>query len=154
MSAMDVTFESYFAFLEKLGQKLDQLTELARKKTAAVRRDDLLTVNDCMKEEQVLSLTLRGMDQKRDKMLDALGLSGVSLRELPSHCPEELRQTAEKTVEALQAKYSIYQSAAETTRTILEMNLHEIGKYLQGHANGVPADLGGGPGGSLADIRA
>lgn len=144
---MEASFETYFDFLGRLGHTLEQLTELARQKTLAVRNDDLAGVGDCMKQEQVLSLSLRGMEAKRTKMQNELGLTGVPLSGLPAHCPEELRMRAREVSEELRAKYNVYTSAADVARSSLECNLHEIEKMLT-EATGAPPER------SFADIRA
>ena len=48
-----------------------------------------------------MSMSLRGYDQKRDAMLAALGLKGVTLRELANHSPEELRLEVKGVAEEL-----------------------------------------------------
>ena len=111
------SYREYFAFMGQLGQTLDQLTELAKEKTAAVRRDDLLAVDECMKREQALGLTLRAMDKKRETLLAAMGLQNVSLSGLAQHCPEELRQEANAAADDLRDKYPLYRSAADVART-------------------------------------
>ena len=70
-------WREYLSQLDKLGETLEQLTEVEREKTAAVGRGDLDAVDACMKREQVFSLNLRGFDQKREKLLARMGL-GVS----------------------------------------------------------------------------
>jgi len=145
---MEANFESYFEFLRKLGGTLEQLTELAQKKTAAARRDDLMEIDDCLKKEQALSMSLRGMDQKRETMLKELGLSGVPLRDLPARCPEPLRKEAKRVSDELRAKFNVYTSAANAARITLECNLHEIEKYLDSVGGAEP------PADSVADIRA
>ena len=79
-----------------------------------------------MKREQVLSLSLRGYDQKRDAMLAALGLKGVTLRELANHSPEELRLEVKGVAEELSRQYEIFQSASKAARNTLELNLRAI----------------------------
>lgn len=146
---MAATFDDYFRFLDQLCGIFEKLTKIAREKASAVRHDDLLRVNECMKQEQVLSLSLRGMDQKREKMLKELGLSGVPLSGLAKHCPEELRLKAVKKEEQVRNSLRVFQSAQQAARTILECNLHEIEKYIGDHA-----PQGGAPAGHMADIRA
>ena len=141
-------YREYFAFMEQLGQTLDRLTELAKEKTAAVRRDDLLAVDECMKQEQALGLSLRTMDKKRETLLAAMGMQDVSLSGLAQHCPEEVRQEAAKAAGTLRDRYELYRSAADVARTTLECNLHQIEKLLADEAD---APLNGG---SIADIRA
>jgi len=141
-------FETYFDFLRRLSGTIEELTGLARRKTQAVLHDDLEQVNECMKREQALSLTLRSMDKKRDELLDELGLGGVPLSGLAEHCPEELRRQAREVANQLRTQYDLYQSAAEVSRTTLECNLHQIEKFLKDESGTLPQP------GSLADVRA
>ena len=141
-------YREYFRFMEQLGSLLDELTELAREKTAAVRRDDLLAVDGCMKREQALSLSLRSMDKKRDKLLGELGLKNVTLSGLAQQCPPELRLEAKEASEKLRDRYALYRSAADVARTTLEFNLHQVEKILDDEAGA------SGVGGTIADIRA
>ena len=147
---MAASFEQYFAFLQELGEVFEKLTALTKEKTEAVRRADLGAVNDCMKREQALSLSLRSMDIKREKMLSELGLAGVPLSGLVEHCPVQLRLEARRAEEQLRSRLAVYRSAADVSRTTLEMGLHEIDKMI--------ADEGKNDGsagmGTVADIRA
>ena len=141
-------YREYFAFMDQLGGTLEKLTELAKEKTVAVRRDDLLAVDDCMKREQALGLSLRAMDKKRDKLLAAIGLENVTLSGLAQHCPEELRQEARAAADKLRERYDLYRSASDVARTTLECNLHQIERMMADEAD---APLGSG---TIADIRA
>lgn len=148
---MAATFQDFFQFLDQLADTLAKLTDVTRAKTQAVRRDDLLKVNECMKQEQAYSLSLRNFDRKREKMLAELGLSAVPLSQFTDHCPEELRFQAKKKVENLQNHFKIYRTAADAARTVLECNLHEIEKHMGEDAI---AESKAPHIGSLADIRA
>ncbi|MBO4914599.1 MAG: flagellar export chaperone FlgN [Oscillospiraceae bacterium] len=141
-------YREYFGFMDQLGQLLDQLTELAKEKTAAVRHDDLLAVDDCMKREQALSLSLRAMDKKRETLLKGMGLQNVTLSGFALQCPQEIRKEAEEASEKLRSRYMLYRSAADVARTTLECNLHQIERML---ADESERPVGGG---TIADIRA
>ncbi len=143
------TFAEYLQFLNKLADILRKLTDIEKEKCGAIKKDDLLKIDDCMKREQVLSLSLRSMDRQREKMLSGLGLTGVTLSGLAAHSPPELRQEAKDTAENLQRQFSIYRSAAQTAFRMLEINLHEIEKYT-----GVEAADNIVPISPVADIRA
>lgn len=120
------TWQDYLKLMEGLGRTLEQLTQVELDKNAAASRGDVLGVEECMKREQVLSLSLRGYDQKRDAMLAALGLKGVTLRELANHSPEELRLEVKGVAEELRRQYEIFQSASKAARNTLELNLRAI----------------------------
>lgn len=122
--------ESLLTLFENLAQQLQQLTELAKRKTTAVRKNDLLELDKILKEEQAQSLALRGLDQKRTALLQQLGLQDTPLADVPSKAPAALQQRARETVESLRREFAIYRSAAEVARNTLECNLHEVEKFL------------------------
>ena len=143
------SWQDLFQMLEKLSAQLNTLTELQKEKTAAVLRDDLLGVNDCMKREQVVSLTLRSMDIKRGKLYQELGLPQRPLSALPESCPPAHRPRARKLSEQVLENYQIYRSAAEVSRSTLEINLHQLEKLI-----GAAQTADGQGGLTMADIRA
>ncbi len=150
MAAMD--YAGYLALLDSLCSTLDQLAGVEREKTAAVRGDDLKTLNECMKKEQAFALSLRGLEQKRLPALAQLGLGGVPLGGLAAHYPADMQLKARETVERLQSSYRVYASAAEVARSTLECNLHQIEKIIRDM--GVdPADNPGPPPSMRTDIR-
>lgn len=133
-------WKKYLALLDSLGGTLEKLTEIERTKTQAVSRGDLDAVDQCMKQEQVISLSLRGTDQKRDKMLVQLGLTGVPLRDLAEHAPAELAMEAKAAAERLRRKYEVFQSASEVARNTLECNLRAIEKLQKAQEEALPED--------------
>ena len=132
--------ESLLTLFETLTHQLQQLTELAKRKTTAVRKNDLMELDKILKEEQAQSLALRGLDQKRTALLQQLGLQSTPLADLPSKAPAALQQRTRETVESLRREFSIYRSAAEVARNTLECNLHEVEKFLA--AAGAAGDTG------------
>ena len=123
-------FHDYLTFLQELCEELDTLTEVEQRKIAAIQAGDLETLESCMKQEQAAALSLRGREQHRQKMLQALGLEQISLRELPRHCPpEDKGRTAEITQQVLRS-YQVLSSAQQAARTLMESNLRHIQKEL------------------------
>ncbi len=131
------TYRAYLALLGELSNILEKLSEKAQEKTKAVRQDDLAALANILKEEQVLSLSLRSCEQRRVKLLEQLGLSQTRLDDLPGRCPEELRLEAKAVVEELRRHYTQYNGCAEVARNTLECNLHEIEKILAQENGGV-----------------
>ena len=91
----------YLKLLRQLTETVEQLAEVERQKAGAASRGDVAGVDECMKREQVLSLSLRGIDQKRDKMIEQLGLRGVPLRDLVEHSPEGLEVETRRVADTL-----------------------------------------------------
>lgn len=127
---MSGVYEDYLQYLMDLADIMDQLTEVTRQKNKAARLGDLVAVEDMMKREQVFSMTLRGMDIKRDKMLKEMGLEGVPLSGLAERYPPELFDKARKTAEHAMQRYTVFKSASETARVTMECALHDIDRML------------------------
>lgn len=145
-------WREYLGHLDKLGEVLEQLTQVEREKTAAVGQGDLDAVEACMKREQVFSLNLRGLDQKREKLLAQLGIAGTKLDQLEDLAPAEAALETKRTVEKVRQNYRVFRSASDTARDALECNLHEIEKRQKVPPQEVmPGDI---PGAAQSDFRA
>ena len=128
--------QAYLKLLRELGGCLDRLGELSEQKAQTVRADDLLAMDEVLKQEQVLSLSLRGLEQRRMKLLAKLELTDVPLIEL-------LEDEAKRTVEDLRNTYKVFRARADMARGLLELNLHQIDKMIIA-AGAHPDDVGAG----------
>lgn len=135
--------QAYLKLLQELRSNLDRLGELSEQKAATVRQDDLLAMDEVLKQEQVLSLSLRGLEQRRTKLLAKLGLGSVPLRELAGKYPPELQDEARRTVEQLRSSYKVYRARADMARNLLELNLHQI-DLMVASAGGDPKEAAAG----------
>ena len=128
---MEGQFRAYFGILRELSGVLDRLTPLAQQKAEAARVSDLLALDEVLKQEQALGLSLRGLELKRQKLAPQLGLEDAPLSALPERCPAELADEARKTAAGLRKSYEIYRSYSNMARNTLELNLHQIDKFLE-----------------------
>ena len=128
---MEEQFRAYLGVLRELSGVLDRLTPLALQKAEAARAGDLPAMDEVLKQEQALSLNLRGLELRRQKLASQLGLEGVPLSGLAERCPAVLADEARKTAAALRKSYEIYQSYSNLARSTLELNLHQIDKFLE-----------------------
>ena len=124
-------YREFLQLLSELQREIDRLCQVGKEKLAAARGHDLDKLNECMKQEQAASLSLRGMEQRRERLLGQLGLAGVPLQELPRRCPEEYRGQTGELAEALVRSYTVYQSVQKPDLTLLERDLRAIEKELE-----------------------
>ena len=129
---MGEAYQAYLALLRSLGENLEQLSALAKKKVAAANSDDLMALDEIMKQEQAMTLAFRGMEQSREKLLAQMGCGDVPLSQLPGHFPPELQATAREVVSLLQRQYQDYRKVTDEARTVLERHLREIDAILSG----------------------
>lgn len=123
---VQTSWQDYLALMSSLTRTLEELTQVEGEKNLAAAQGDLAGVEACMKKEQVISLTLRGYDQRRDAMLADLGLTGITLSQLEDHSPEELRLETKAAAERLSQQYTLFQAASQVARDTLECNLRAI----------------------------
>lgn len=127
---MERPYLPYLELLRELSGSLDRLAQLAQEKAETVRADDLLALDEVLKREQAMSLNLRGLELKRQKLVAQLGLDKVPLSQLPRHYPPELEGQARQTVDDVRHSYDMFRSYADMARSTLELNLHQIDKVL------------------------
>ncbi len=146
--------EPYGEFLDLLGElteTLSQLAGLARRKVDCTRQGDLEELDQCMKREQVITLSLKTLEKKRAAFVKELGLDEVPLNHVFEHYPSELRLRAKDTIEALRVQFTRYQSAAAAARTVMERALRDIEKMMPDDAPPIPE---GPPPKMRTDLRA
>ena len=68
-------WQDYLRLLEQLTRTIHQLTGIEQSKTRAASQGNLEELENCMRQEQAMSLSLRGHDQKRDALLARMGLT-------------------------------------------------------------------------------
>ena len=130
-------WQDYLRLLEQLTRTIHQLTGIEQNKTMAASQGNLEELETCMRQEQAMSLSLRGHDQKRDALLARMGLTGVPLRELERHAPVDLLMETKRVAETLRREYGLFQTASQVARNTLECNLRMIEKaraQLEGEA--------------------
>lgn len=123
---MNPVYQEYLAYLDELGDVLEQLTQVARTKTIAAHNGDMEQLDQCMKQEQAFSMSLRSMDHRRDQMLAEMGLEDVVLSQLAGRYPQELRSQAAQTAERALNRYDEYVAASNAAMTSLECVLRDI----------------------------
>lgn len=148
---MDDVYQSYLELLDTLRGNVEELSRLAKQKLEAVEKDDLIALNEVLKREQALSLSFRGLELNKEKLLSKMGMTGVPLNQLPARYPLELREKAQTAVAALQDEYQTYQGHAEAARTTLEHNLYDVEKIIA--SLGGPKAPESGPGYSAQEAQ-
>lgn len=112
--------------LEATREELRRLTELARQKRRAVEEDDLLALNEVMNQEQATALALRGLDHRRERLLQDLGWQDVPLSGLAACCPPEWKEQVRAAADALTAEFRVCRQEGRSARETVERSLREV----------------------------
>ncbi len=123
-------FKSFLNFLQSLNQEFLKLHSLQLKIIAAVKSHDLDTLNAHIKEEQALSLSLRGLEIKKKSLISEIGLAGVPLRELHNHCDPSLKDETLAIVTKLLNDYNTLEEVRKKSVAIIEKHLSIVNNGL------------------------
>ena len=128
---MESVFSEYLSLLDALREKLKQLSELVQRETEIVRKDNLIGLDEIIRQEQAMSIVLRELEQTRIRLLEEMGLQEIPLSGLNAHYPIDLLLEARQVAEVSQGQYQTHRGCSETARNALEHNLHKIEKIIQ-----------------------
>ncbi len=86
------SFEDFTAVIQSLIKVTDKITLIEREKAAAAadRKHELL--DNCIQEEQAVLLQLRGLEQKRFRLMEGLGWKDLTFRQLLKRVSPEKQQ--------------------------------------------------------------
>ncbi len=119
-------FESYLEFLESLLEELKKLADLQQKKIDTIEKHNLEELDSCIKQEQAVSLVMRGLERKRTLLLAELGLQGTTMSQMVDKCPEEHKEKTEELVNSTLAVYANYNKLHEKAAKILKRNMEIV----------------------------
>ena len=126
-----ITYANLSSLFTDIITTLDKLSALQMEKLNAAKQRNLELLDHCMNQEQAFSMSLRGYEQKRNRILKELQLADIPLTQLPSHVPAEKYTEFSKLAESLRHSYEIYTSSEQTARTVLERDLKQIEQALK-----------------------
>lgn len=138
--------ENIEKFKEVIQEMIDffkQFQELEHTKFEAVRQNDLISLEECMKKEQADILVLRGLERKQAQVQKELGFEDKSFKEILDLVPYEKKAELEAMYNELLNSLEIFKSTTEGIKKTIELNLYAIDNAVQRirekHSNGKEA---------------
>ncbi len=123
--------------MEEFKQVIRELTDLFRELSAlggvkldAARMNNTATLETCMTREQALSMKLKGLEQKRERVQASLGYGGKRFREIleTDGAKDDLEMAA--LFESLSREVQMFREVNDDVNRIVGVNLREIRKEL------------------------
>lgn len=118
--------------LEKYTILFQELTAIQQKKLTAAQEFNMEDLDECMKTEQADTLLLRGYDKKRLKLQDELDFHDMTISQIIPLVPQEYQYSFTKAHRELNDAYSIYKETADSTKRMIEINIHRLGSAIEG----------------------
>ncbi len=123
--------DDFIDLLEKLILLFDDLTDVEQTKLNAVKKRDVDTLNDCMKEEQAYLLQFRGLDKKRESLQKELGFENMKLTEIiPTIKDKQYKDEFQELYDTLKETMNYYQQIHNSAKSIIETRLIGIERAI------------------------
>jgi DNA-binding transcriptional MerR regulator len=122
--------DKLYKLLRENAELYDNFLELEYKKYDAVLKDDILTLDDLVSKEQVYYLKMRGLEQRREKVLKDLGFSDKTLKEIVEMSKDEQKLQLTGIYGELNKLINEFKKINNLCKTIIEVRLHRVDKIV------------------------
>ena len=112
--------------LTELTAIFEELFELESVKIDAIAANDIPKLDNCMKDEQVISMRLRGLDAKREKVQAELRMPGLTFKEIIERAEGEEKETLSEAYIQLEGRLACVKEATECSKKYIELHLKSL----------------------------
>ncbi len=119
-------FKELKALLNEHAALFDQLIDFENMKLDAIAANDLVALEQQMKDEQVFLMKLKVLDQKRDRLLSENQLEGKTFRELIEIAVGEDQLELQNIFNGLSVKLDELKAATSSTKKYIDLHLHSL----------------------------
>jgi microcompartment protein CcmL/EutN len=129
-------FSNFIKIIEEFIDFFDHLIPIEQEKLEAAIKNRVSFVEECMHKEQAAVLRLRGLEQKREKEQERLGMKDYSFRQILDRVPEDVSSVLKPLFDRMSEQVRQFQSISDNAKDIIEVNLHVIQSSLAEKAPG------------------
>jgi len=104
--------------------------ELEYKKYDIAIKDDIVALDDIVSKEQAFYLKMRGLEQKREKLIEEMGMKGKSLKEIIELTDEEQRPMLIEAYDELYELILGVKKISNLCKTVIEVRMNRIRKAM------------------------
>ena len=118
--------------ISELSLLVSALCDFEDSLSIAASKDAQEEINALVTEAQPTLLRFKGLEKKREKVQNELGLAPTSLSALLKEIPEEEREEWAEKIEALEKNLNRFINSKENADRILQVRLSDISLQLEG----------------------
>jgi hypothetical protein len=120
----------FITVIENLTLLFQELIQIEQAKLEASKKNRITHVEDCMNKEQAAILKLRGLDRKREICQENLGFKDYTFQEILSKTSGSEHDQLKSLFNNLSYYVRLFQDTNDSTRTMIELNLHRINNTI------------------------
>lgn len=129
-------YTDFIKLIEEFIRFFDDLIPLEQEKLDAAVKNRVSFIEECMHKEQAAVLRLRGLEQKREKAQEQLGMKDCTFRQILEKAPDDVASVLKPLFDQMSGQVRTLRSLSDNSKDAIETNLHIIQSSLAGKAPG------------------
>lgn len=121
-----VTLEDFAGVLKQLTDVVITLTQMEEQKAQAAANSQHSLINGFLNPEQAQILKMRGLEQKRIKLAQALGWKGLTFRQILDQADSSQRELLSPLFVELDAEVKRLIAARDSADRVVKLRLREL----------------------------
>ena len=122
--------DSLYQLLKEYTEIYKMFLELEYDKYEAVIEDDVIALDNIVSQEEVYYLQMKGIEHKREKLLNSLELSGKTLKEIIDVAENESKIKLQEQFEELNNKIKELNKINDLLKIVIEVRLRRINNKM------------------------
>ena len=122
--------DSLYQLLKEYTEIYKMFLELEYDKHEAVIEDDVIALDNIVSQEEVYYLQMKGIEHKREKLLNSLELSGKTLKEIIDAAENESKIKLQEQFEELNNKIKELNKINDLLKIVIEVRLRRINNKM------------------------
>jgi len=124
-------FEPFCTIIQDMLNLFDDVITFENNKLDAITANDIITLDNYLHDEQAYLMKMRGLESKREKLLNQLGVPGLTFKEIICEFDSPEKETLHSFYDELSLKTSELQESISTTKRYIDLNLHSVTTLLE-----------------------
>lgn len=118
--------DSLYSILEESLKLYSDFTKVEYEKYDAIVKEDIDKLDEIISKEQVFYLKTKGLEQKRDKIIDSLNMKDKTFKEIIEMCEEEDSIRLNILYDKLSKSLANFKDINLECKTLINVRLHKI----------------------------
>ncbi len=118
--------DSLCTILQESLELYENFIKVEYEKYDAVIKDDIKRLDEVISNEQVFYLKVKGLEQKKEKLIESMGMKDKSLKEIINISVQEDRSRLIPLYDNLMKALTDFKKINHECKTIIEVRLHRI----------------------------
>ena len=122
--------EGFACSIEQLTDTIRNIARIEEEKAEAASQGRHDRMDDILKREQVYILKLRGLEQKRLRLADAMGFKGLTFRQILNQATQEQEDRLSPLFTDLDSQVGYLKEVKDTAERMIHVRLREFNQIL------------------------